>query len=58
MAEIQKTYHVDVRMNQRGITEEMLGLTLEYGDIQGDKFVTNRKNLKLNRTGFVGESIF
>ena len=46
MAEIPKTYHVDVRMNQRGITEEMLGLTLEYGDIQGDKFVTNRKNLK------------
>lgn len=46
MGNLKKTYHAEVRMNQRGITEEMMDLTLDFGDLCGDKVITNRKNLK------------
>ena len=42
---MKQTQHLDQRMNQRGITMDMVDFTLEYGDIAGDKRVLNRKGL-------------
>lgn len=42
---MQQTLHMDQRMSQRGITMDMVDLTLEYGDVKGDKWVLNRKGL-------------
>lgn len=38
--------HFSQRLNQRGITKEMVDFTLEFGDIDSDKFVTNKKLLE------------
>ena len=46
MNNLNMTYHFDLRMNKRGITKSMVDLTLKFGEIKGDKYVTNRKNLK------------
>lgn len=43
--DMQQTLHMDQRMSQRGITMDMVDLTLEYGDVKGDKWVLNRKGL-------------
>ena len=39
------TYHSINRMNTRGISKEMIEFTLNYGSIDGDAYVTNRKLL-------------
>lgn len=39
------TLHMDHRMNHRGITRELVNLTLEHGDWDGDRCVLNRKSL-------------
>lgn len=43
---MQLSRHIDQRMNQRGITKEMVELTLEYGEIENDRWVLNRKRLE------------
>ncbi|MDW3118000.1 MAG: DUF4258 domain-containing protein [Roseovarius pacificus] len=40
---MQKTTHMDTRMNQRGINKELINLALEYGEPKGDKTVLGRK---------------
>ncbi len=43
---MQLSRHIDQRMNQRGITKEMIDLTLEYGEIDNDRWVLNRKGVQ------------
>ncbi len=38
-----KTRHIQKRMSQRSIKEEMLGIVAKYGVKRGDKRVLNRK---------------
>ncbi|MGR3321404.1 MAG: hypothetical protein ACU0DK_05695 [Pseudooceanicola sp.] len=40
---MQRTAHSDVRMNQRGITGEMVALALDHGEPDGDKTVLSAK---------------
>lgn len=40
------TYHLQNRMNQRGISKEMIEFTLNYGSINGDAYITNKKLLQ------------
>ena len=40
---MKNTKHMDARMNQRGITKELVNLALEYGEPVGDKTVLDRK---------------
>jgi hypothetical protein len=40
------TLHMDVRMNQRGITADLVSLALEYGEWRGDRCRLDRKGLK------------
>ena len=42
---MKKTYHIDKRMNQRGITQYMLDMALEFGDPKGDKVILNKKKV-------------
>lgn len=39
------TYHSNIRMNKRGISKEMVEFTLDYGTLDGDAYVTNKKLL-------------
>lgn len=34
---MQMTNHIDARMNQRGIRKELVDLTLDIGEIDGDR---------------------
>lgn len=43
---IKFTKHGISRMNQRGITLEMIYLTLEYGEYVKDKVILKSKNIK------------
>jgi hypothetical protein len=40
------TKHADKRMNQRGITKEMIDLTLRYGKRKGDKVVLKSRDIR------------
>ena len=40
---MKKTYHLDCRMNQRGISAVMLDLLLRYGDFEGNKIYLGKK---------------
>jgi hypothetical protein len=40
------TLHMDVRMNQRGITAELVELALEYGEWDGDRCRLDQRGLK------------
>ena len=40
------TLHMDVRMNQRGITADLVSLALEHGEWRGDRCRLDRKGLK------------
>lgn len=40
------TLHMDVRMNQRGITAELVDLALEYGEWHGDCCRLGARSLK------------
>jgi len=40
---VAKTRHIQKRMSQRAIKEEMLETVMNYGVKQGDKIVLNRK---------------
>ncbi|MBM2294998.1 hypothetical protein JQX09_24020 [Sulfitobacter pseudonitzschiae] len=37
------THHITTRMNQRGIRKDLIDLTLDLGDIDGDRFVLSSK---------------
>lgn len=41
---MQKTAHSDIRMNQRGITGEMIELVMSFGEPDGDRTVLNARN--------------
>ncbi len=38
------TQHAHLRMTQRGITRSMIDLVLEYGQVEQDKAILNRKH--------------
>lgn len=40
------THHMDVRMNQRGITADLVSFALEHGEWRGDRCRLDRKGLK------------
>lgn len=40
---MQMTNHIDARMNQRGIRKELVDLTLDLGEIDGDRYVLTSK---------------
>ena len=40
---VSKTRHIQHRMNQRGISSEVLGVVKKFGSWQGDKCILNRK---------------
>lgn len=47
---MKKTYHLDCRMNQRGISAAMIDLLLAYGDFNGDKiYLTRKQALQVRR---------
>ena len=37
------THHITSRMNQRGIRKGLIDLTLDLGDIEGDKIILSSK---------------
>lgn len=41
---MQFTHHAWQRMAQRGITRSMIDLVLEYGEVEQDKAVLDKKN--------------
>lgn len=43
---LQFTKHALARMNQRGITKDMVELALDYGKFVKDKVVLSRKEIK------------
>lgn len=40
------TFHLDRRMNQRGITRDLLDFTLAHGTWEGDRCILGKKALK------------
>ena len=44
---MHKTTHLHNRMNDRGIDNSMVLFTLDFGDIEGDKYVINHKAAQL-----------
>ena len=40
---MQKTKHIQQRMSQRGISQDMVDLVMSYGESQGDKVILSRK---------------
>jgi hypothetical protein len=40
---MQMTTHIDARMNQRGIRKDLVELTLDLGEIEGDRYVLTEK---------------
>lgn len=40
------TLHMDVRMNHRGITADLVDLALEYGEWEGDRCRLGTRSLK------------
>ncbi len=41
-----ETHHINQRVRQRGITKRMIGLTLEFGDVQADKIRLGTRRIK------------
>ena len=44
---MQRTAHSEIRMNQRGITGDMIELVMEHGEPDGDKTVLTAKACRL-----------
>lgn len=42
------TKHCHKRMSQRAISKNLIDFTINYGELKGDKIVTNKKILKSN----------
>lgn len=45
------THHFDVRANQRGIKKDLVDLTLDLGDLEGDKIVLTSKIIDTEMKG-------
>lgn len=45
MDNLNTTKHSNKRMKQRGITKDMIDFTIHFGEIDGDKYFTNQKNI-------------
>lgn len=43
---MHKTKHIEKRMAQRGISNAMIDLTLNYGEESGDKVILGRRSAK------------
>ncbi len=41
-----ETLHINKRVRQRGITKEMIDLTLQFGKLSGDKIKLGTKRIK------------
>lgn len=41
---MQQTRHFKQRLSQRGVTRKMVDFTLDYGKVDGDRWVLDRKN--------------
>ena len=41
-----ETLHIAKRVRQRGITKEMIEITLEYGKLSGDKIKLGTRHIK------------
>ncbi len=41
---MQQTQHFKQRLSQRGVTRKMVDFTLDYGKVDGDRWVLDRKN--------------
>lgn len=39
------TKHLNTRMNQRGITKDMIALACDFGELCRDKYILNRDSL-------------
>ncbi len=44
---MQRTAHIDARMNQRGITGDMIDLVMTFGEPEGEKTVLTEKACRL-----------
>ena len=44
---MQRTAHIDTRMNQRGITNDMIDLVMTFGEPDGEKTVLTEKACRL-----------
>ncbi len=44
---MKKTKHYEIRKNQRGITDDMVDLVLNFGDTRGDKVVLGKKKVEM-----------
>ncbi len=42
-----KTRHIQARMSQRGIRQELLDIALQYGELVQDKVILGKKALQL-----------
>ena len=42
-----KTRHIHQRMNQRGVTQQMLEIVKQFGIDSGDKVILNRKGIDI-----------
>ncbi len=40
---MRKTHHFEVRKNNRGISDYMIDIVLEYGDTIGDRIILGKK---------------
>ena len=61
---VRKTKHYSIRAKKRGIRDQEVSLTLEYGEIHNDKFFTNKKiaqqlknelDIKIKKLIFLGK---
>jgi hypothetical protein len=43
---MDRTRHMQTRMNHRGISQDLVDLVLELGEVQQDKYVLDRKTLE------------
>lgn len=41
---MQQTQHFKQRLSQRGVTRKMVDFTLDYGRVDGDRWVLDRKS--------------
>lgn len=44
---MQISTHCDVRMNQRGIRKGLIDLTLDLGDVVGDRYILTSKIIEI-----------
>lgn len=43
---MQKTTHIEARMNQRGIRKELVNLAIDIGKVDGDRYILDAKTIR------------